>query len=130
MDETSKNFIPAFGFLKDKKDDRDLLWRAVVAPQSVSVPTKFKLSATGKVLNQADKPWCVAYSTASMKMYHEFVSHKKYYAFDPAWLYSECKKVDGYDGDGTYIRVAMKIIQDCGYIAKAERYKLKKDTYF
>lgn len=127
MDE---NISVGFGFVKDPEDDRDLLWRAVVAPQSVSVPTKFRLTALGKVLNQGDKPHCVGYSTASLKMHQEFKEHKKYYMFDPDWLYHECKKIDGYNGDGTYIRVALKIIQERGYLAKAERYKLKKDTSF
>lgn len=119
------------GFVPDPKDDRDLTWRAVVAPQSVSVPVKHRLSALGAVLNQGDKPHCVGYSTASLKMHQEFQEHKKYYSFDPEWLYYECKKEDGIpDVDGTYLRVALKIIQDRGYLAKAERYKLKKDTNF
>jgi hypothetical protein len=118
------------GFVKDLADERDLTWRAVVAPQSVSVPTKHRLSALGTVLNQGDKPYCVGYSTASLKMHQEFKEHKKYYTFDPDWLYAECKKVDGYNGDGTYLRVALKIIQETGYLAKAERYKLKDNTNF
>lgn len=119
-----------FGLVKDPTDGRDLLWRSVVAPQLVSVPTKHLISATGAVLNQEDKPHCVGYSTASLKMQQEFKEHKKYYAFDPDWMYNECKKQDGYLGDGTYLRVALKIIQQQGYLAKAERYKLKDDTFF
>jgi len=130
MDEKAENFTLGLGWSPDKIDERDLLWRSVVAPQSVSVPAKFRLSALGKVLNQGQTSQCVAFSTASMKMYHEFVSHKKYYRFDPNWLYTECKKVDGYNGDGTYLRVALQIVQDRGYLAKAERYKLKDDTPF
>lgn len=120
-----------FGYLADPVDDRDLLWRSVVAPRPAAVPTSFKLGTLGPVLDQADKPMCVAYSAATLKMNQEFIEHKKYYAFDPEWLYSECKKIDGNpDVEGTYIRAALKVIQDYGYIAKAERYKLKKDTPF
>jgi len=129
MDVENNNF--GQGFLSDPDDDRDLLWRAVVAPQSVSVPTKFRLSALGSVLNQGSEPKCVAFSSASLKMHQEFKEHKKYYTFDPHWLYAECKKLDGIPNeDGTYIRVALKIMQDRGYLAKAERYKLKDDTNF
>jgi len=131
MGENSENITPGFGFIKDPVDERDLLWRSVVAPQSVSVPTKFRLSALGKVLNQGQHPFCVAYSSASLKMHQEFKEHKKYYTFDPDWLYAECKKLDGIpDQDGTFLRVALQIIQDRGYLAKAERYKLKNDTGF
>ena len=131
MDDKTENLTPGLGFVSDPADSRDLLWRACVAPQSVSVPTKFRLSALGRVLNQGDKPFCVAYSSASLKMHQEFKEHKKYYTFDPDWLYAECKKLDGIpDQDGTFLRVALQIIQDRGYLARAERYKLKKDTGF
>ena len=74
---------------------------------------------------------CVAYSSASLKMHQEFKEHKKYYSFDPHWLYALCKKNDQIPNqDGTYIRVALKIVQEQGYLAKAQRYKLKQDTNF
>jgi len=131
MEENTENVVPGLGFIKDISDERDLLWRSVVAPQAISMPKKFKLGSLGGVLNQGDKPFCIGYSTASMKLFSEFASHKKYYSFDPVWLYKECKKIDGIpDQDGTYLRVALKIIQDTGYLAKAQRYKLKEDTYF
>ena len=119
------------GYLSDPVDERDLLWRSVVAPQSVSVPARFTLSSLGPVLDQGDKPMCVAYSSATLKMQQEFKEHKKYYSFDPEWLYSECKKIDGSPNiDGTYLRTALQIVQNRGYLAKAERYKLKQDTSF
>ena len=119
------------GLLPDPVDERDLLWRAVVSPSALSVPPSFKLTSLGAVLDQGDKPWCVAYGSATLKMQQEFKEHKKFYSFDPEWLYTECKKLDGSPNtDGTYIRVALKIIQDSGYLARAERYKLKSDTYF
>lgn len=129
MDNNNKNIN--FGLLKDPADGRDLLWRAAVAPQSVSVPTSFKLSSLGPVLNQGQDPMCVAFSSATLKMHQEFKEHKKYYSFDPAWLYYECKKIDGIPNiGGTYLRTALKIIQEFGYLARAERYKLKKDASF
>ena len=129
--ENTENTACGLGFVNDPEDARDLVWRACVAPQSVSVPKKFRLSALGRVLNQGAEPKCVAFSTASLKMHQEFKEHKKYYTFDPHWLYGECKKVDGIpDVGGTYLRVALKIVQENGYLAKAERYKLKKDTGF
>lgn len=119
------------GFVKDPDDERDLLWRAVVAPQSLSMPTSFKLSSLGKVLNQGDKPHCTCYATATLKMHQEFKEHKKYYNFDADGLYAIAKTQDGIpDQEGTYLRVVLNEVQNHGYLAKAERYKLKEDTHF
>lgn len=122
--------INNFGLVKDPVDERDLLWRAVVSPKRLILPSKYERTKTGKVLDQGEMPYCVGYSTASLKMHQEFKEHSKYYYFDPEWLYKECKKVDGYDGDGTYLRVALQIIKDHGYIAKAKDNNLKKDRSF
>ncbi len=120
-----------FGAIKDPQDDRDMVWRAAVAPHPISMPTSFKLSALGKVMDQGATSQCVCYSSATLKMHQEFKEHKKYYSFDPDWLYTLCKQEDGIPNeDGTYIRVALKIMQSMGYLAKAERYKLKEDTFF
>lgn len=119
------------GYVEDPKDERDYQWRGVVAPHVVSIPNKFNLTSLGPVLDQGTSSTCVAHSTATMKAFHEFKEHKKYYSFDPDWLYGLCKEQDGIPNqDGTFIRIALKIVQDLGYLAKAERYKLKKDTHF
>lgn len=119
------------GYVADPEDNRDLMWRSVVAPHAVSTPDKFKLTALGPVMDQGSTSQCVAYSMATVKMHQEFKEHKKYYSFDPSWLYELCKQNDGIpDQDGTFIRVALGLVQDMGYLAKAERYKLKEDTHF
>ena len=117
--------------LKDPEDDRDYLWRQKVSPQVIHVPDCHMITSLGPVRDQGTTSECVAYASASMKTHQEFVEHKKYYTFDPAWLYALCKEQDGIpDLDGTYIRVAMDIMQGLGFLAKAEKYKLKDDHYF
>lgn len=95
------------------------------------MPDKFRLQSLGAVTNQGDFPHCVAHSAATIKMHQEFKEHKKYYSFDTEWLYALCKQQDGIpDQDGTFIRAALDIVQTTGYLAKAERYRLKEDTHF
>lgn len=119
------------GFIPDPEDERDILWRAAVAPQRISMPAKFKISSLGAVLNQGDKPHCTAYATATLKMHQEFKEHKKYYTFDADGLYAIAKTKDGIpDVDGTYLRVVLNEVQNTGFLAKSERYKLKDDTLF
>jgi len=131
MDSNSENIAPGLGFIPDPHDQRDVTWRAAVAPQAISTPNSFKISSVGGVLNQGATSQCTCYATATLKMHQEFKEHKKYYKFDPAWLYAIAKSKDGIpDQDGTYLRIVLAEIQNTGYLAKAERYKLKDDTHF
>lgn len=107
------------GYIKDDLDTRDKTWRATVLAQRIPLPKRVIRKYLGRVLNQGDDPHCVAYSSASLKMHQERYEQGKYLQFDPAWLYTECKKVDGIPTvDGTYLRTALDILSKVGYKTK------------
>lgn len=129
--EPTPNLPKGLGYVVDPKDERDMLWRSAVLRERINVPTNYKLENLGPVLDQGQEPKCVAFSAASQKFYAEYLQHKQYFAFDPHWLYAECKKRDGIPNEGgTFIRVALEIMHNQGYKAKAGAGGLKEDTYF
>jgi hypothetical protein len=67
------------------------------------------------VLDQGDKPHCVAFTAASMKMNHEHRQHRRYYAFEADELYARCEERDGFPGiPGTTNRAMMSIVSERG----------------
>lgn len=120
-----------FGYVRDSVDNRDYLWRSTVQPQPLELPRTFQTRCLGPVLDQGREGKCVVFAVATLKFHQEYREHRKYYDFDPHWLYGICKTQDGIpDQEGTFIRVAMQIIQTTGYLAKAQRYRLRQDTHF
>ena len=108
----------SFGRVPDPPDDRDHEWRALVLRAEVPVPQTYKLGSLGPVLDQGDSPECVAYTAKSLKYHQEYVEHRRYYNFQPDWLYAECKKIDGIpDVEGTFFRSACKVMTGQGYWA-------------
>lgn len=59
--------------------------------------------------DQGQTPRCVGYSTSKV------MNHYNGYAFDADWLYAECKKIDGYPGDGTNARAACDVLRREGH---------------
>lgn len=107
------------GYVKDAADTRDHTWRANVLVQRIPLPKRVIRKYLGRVLNQGDKPHCVAFSSASLKMHQERYEQGRFLQFDPAWLYGECKKVDGIPNeDGTYLRTALDILSKVGFKTK------------
>lgn len=119
------------GYVKDEQDARDSTWRCAVLTQAIPLPKRVIRKYLGKVLNQGELPHCVAYSSASLKMHQERYEQKKYLQFDPSWLYTECKKVDGIPNeDGTYLRTALQILSDVGYKTASGDAYFKVGQYF
>jgi hypothetical protein len=106
--------IGGLGRHRDPADERDYTWRATVIPTEATVPLRFTLGAVGPVLDQGDTPQCVCYTSASVKLHEEWRDHLHYYAFDPGWLYTQCKKIDGIPGDGTIYRAALDVMLKTG----------------
>lgn len=118
------------GYVKDETDARDRTWRANVLVTRIPLPKRVIRKNLGRVLNQGDKPHCVAFSSASLKMHQEWFETKRYQNFDPAWLYGECKKVDGIpDADGTFLRTALDILSKVGYKTKDGKAHFKVGQY-
>jgi C1A family cysteine protease len=103
------------GCKRDKKDNRDYLMRAYLPVSKIPAKVDYA-SAMTPVRDQGDEGTCVAFSTvAGMKEYQEQVDWKKYMELSPRFLYSECKKIDGYpNSEGTNIRFAMKVLKVLG----------------
>lgn len=66
-----------------------------------------------KVHNQLFSPSCVGWSCSAIKEGNERLEKEKI-IFDGEWIYDECKKIDGYDGPGTYFRTGLSVLKDTG----------------
>lgn len=103
-----------FGYIEDPEDTRDILLGNYLIPQKLppvidwddwSLPVK----------DQGKTSSCVGQSSTAMKEIQEKLEHNKAIQFDGFSLYDACKKIDGIPNQqGTYIRIAMKILQETG----------------
>ncbi|MDD5492553.1 MAG: C1 family peptidase [bacterium] len=102
------------GCVRDRMDERDYLMRAYLPV--VKMPAKVDhTSKMTPVRDQGDEGTCVGFaSTVGMKEYQEQVDYEKLVELSPRFLYNECKKIDGFDGEGTTIRTAMKVLKEYG----------------
>lgn len=103
------------GCLEDPKDLRDIPMGLVLPP----IPLPGKIDYTGEmtpVRNQGNEGTCVAFaSVVGVKEYQDAKEYDKAIGLSPRYLYSLCKKNDGDpDADGTYPRVAMKMLLKYG----------------
>lgn len=109
--------IPPSGCEKSPIDKRDVLMSEVyplpirIAPE---MPPPFDLD----ILHQIGGS-CVGYSGAVIKQEKELRERIRK-IFDGDWNYLECKKIDGYSGQGTYLRIMMKVFQKIGAKPKDE----------
>jgi len=71
------------------------------------------------VLDQGQTPKCVGYSGALGRQIESMLEAAEALVFDEDDLYARCKQLDGSPGtDGTYIRVACKVLKDQGGLVK------------
>ena len=103
------------GCIKDKFDERDYLMKQYlpVAKMPFKVDYTVKMSP---VRNQGNEGTCVAFASGTgMKEYQELIDYEKLILLSVRFVYSECKKIDGFpDAEGTTIRCAMKVLNDNG----------------
>jgi hypothetical protein len=80
------------------------------------------------VKDQGQRPTCVGFAGAALKEFQETVEHEreiaegkygksgKVYDYSEQWLYQNCKKIDGSNGQwgGTYLRAVMKVLNKVG----------------
>ena len=80
-----------------------------------------------RVKDQGRLGSCVGFAAVAMKECQEQQEHKsevlagkkdhrkgKIYDYSEQWVYRNCKKIDGYNGQGTYLRCAMKVLKNIG----------------
>jgi C1A family cysteine protease len=117
------------GRLPDPPDERDHQWRALVLRDAIEVPSSMVVKYTGRVLDQGQTPRCVAYSSTHLKLQQEYAEHRHYYGFQPDELYARCKEQDGIpNDDGTYLRVALKVMQKRGLLAPSKSHPRRAFT--
>lgn len=105
----------SFGCLKDAEDLRDIPMGLVLPP--IKVPGKIDYTAAmTPVRDQGDEGTCVAFAGAvGVKEYQDAKEYRKIIELSARYLYSMCKANDGIpDEDGTYPRVAMKMLMKYG----------------
>jgi hypothetical protein len=109
------------GAVVSPEDKRDVAL-ADVQIQTRELPKNYLVPYVMRITNQGTKPHCVGYATATLKEEKERREGHPV-NFDGDWIYNECKKIDGYNGDGTYLRTALSVLKNKG--AKA----IGKDEY-
>lgn len=105
------------GRIKGPEDPRDKEYPFSLAlPIGASTRT-WKYWTQGKLkLNQGNQPACVGYTGANWMQASP--TRTKVTNTTGLDLYRECKKIDGYDGDGTWDRILMKVLQAQGKVEK------------
>ena len=100
------------GLIPSKYDERDFALSSVM-PDIIRYPEVCPAPFDLEITNQGSNPSCVAHAIAGIKQEKE-LREKISVSFDAEWFYKECKKIDNYPGNGTYLRVAMKLLADKG----------------
>jgi len=117
-----------------RKTNAGYEWKTVTIRETVptramaySMPSFIDHSANmSPVKNQGQRGTCVGFAGVAMKEFQEKIEHvkeieagkvghpDKVYDYSEQWLYQNCKKIDGYNGEGTYPRAAMKVLNKIG----------------
>lgn len=107
-----RNFTQ-FGCLPDPVDERDVLLSSVQSP--IDIPDEYKTAIKRYGIDsQNGQPSCVGNASSKVKEHQEYLDLKKVLDFSPRFIYALCKKIDDWSGKGTYLRIAMKVLQKWG----------------
>lgn len=102
------------GAIPSLVDTRDILLSSVqISLPLRQLPKNYLVPYILRISDQINTPHCVGYSAATIKEEKEMREQRKL-NFDGDWLYRECKKIDNYDGPGTYLRTVMKVLKSRG----------------
>lgn len=106
------SFFP--GALESPRDDKDYMLSGMQTPiEFRELPETYMIPYKLRISYQNGFPYCGGYAGATLK---EEKERREHYPidFDGDWLYKEAKKIDGYDGAGTYFRCILKVLQKTG----------------
>lgn len=102
------------GWLQSPIDNRDILVCAAPARKhsdSYMVPNIDNVP----VLNQMSRGSCVGHAAAVVKTWQELKERQVTIPYSREYIYDKCKTIDGIpDQEGTYPRIAMKVLQKFG----------------
>ncbi|MBS7646162.1 C1 family peptidase [Candidatus Bathyarchaeota archaeon] len=118
-----KHRVYAFGWKKDPRDPRDLVWsRLFRTPRSLPerVDLRFKESP---ILDQGNEGACVGFAGAALKNWYE-IAQKDYPAkeqgLSPRCIYNLARALEGrLNEEGAYLRDALKGLQTFGTCTEA-----------
>jgi peptidoglycan L-alanyl-D-glutamate endopeptidase CwlK len=98
----------ALGALISIPDNRQIPMSSVLP--KVTIPDYYRADDNGiPVENQKDKGTCVGQAEGGEIEYREYKDTGVVTPLSKRWLYAECKKIDGYSGEGTYPNVCAGI---------------------
>lgn len=113
----SVQFTPATGAILNPIDYRDLSVTVDTTPlPDVSKISSYKYEKIDlvPVLNQQGQGACVGHAEATVKAIQDFEETGNLEMLSPAYLYGLCKTLDGNTQDGTYPRIAGKVLVERG----------------
>lgn len=102
-----------WGWVKDQVDSRDFLAKRFIVSE-FPLPSTYMVYPGTIIYNQGTHPACSGFASAGVKTDEEYTQTKSRIMFDGLNLYNKCKEIDGYPGPGTYLRFALKILQEQG----------------
>ncbi len=94
----------SFGCIPSPPDERDFQLASYVAPVSVPASLSYRSMMT-PVRNQGNLGSCVGFASTALDEHIHGAAN-----LSEMWCYDQCKKLDGYEGEGTYPRIAMKVL--------------------
>jgi hypothetical protein len=100
------------GCIPSPPDGRDVL-ASQVSPIPKRIPEIFLPLFDLDVLDQKQEPACVGFTCAVIKQEKE-LRERITEMFDGSWIYKKCKEIDNWNGQGTYLRTGLKILQKLG----------------
>jgi len=111
IENKEDGMIYTLGCRKDPVDLRDIPMGLVLPAISVPLAVDYGKYMT-PVRDQGDEGTCVGFaSVVGVKEYEDTKEYKKTISLSPRYVYSLCKKYDGFpDEEGTYPRIAMKVL--------------------
>lgn len=104
----------SFGFIESPPDYRDIPLSAVLETPE-SFPDSFEVNVDQiPVWNQKQIGSCIGHASAKKKQVMDKEEMKQVFPLSPRFIYALCKSVDGLPYEGTYYRLAGKILMDYG----------------
>lgn len=115
--------VVSFGWKKDPRDPRDLLWRRLFRARIL--PDRVDLrDHAGPVRNQLNEGSCVGFAAMALKNWWEKAQRdypEKQGGISPRCCYNGAKWIGGYlRQEGAYLRDALKFLQKYGTCTEAE----------
>jgi hypothetical protein len=123
MSETLKFGL---GALPNPPDERDYILANYLIPQAIPSTVSYRDQMT-PVKYQGQLGSCVAFAVSAVKEFFDKIEFNTKVDLSEQWLYGACKKIDGYDGEGTYPRTAMDILLKQG--TPEEKYQPYEGAY-